>query len=181
MWYLRDKNYFNNHPLTQSIFYSSYTIIEFLFFSFYLYKSLHTRIFRISIQFSIALFILIAFFNIYNTLKLNGKEVIDSIPIATSSIILIIFSILYLFEEIQNPKVNFIYNKSSFWIIIGIMIYFSGTFFLFLQYSDLSNTDQDNFWIINLICIILKNIFFSIAFTLSEKENQDQGFTSSIN
>lgn len=149
------------------ILYALYTIFEFIFFGFYLYKIIKYKNFKISLWITSILFLLIAFVNLYQIIfsKIRS-QLIDSIPVSTSAILLIIFSILFLFQEIQTPKIGFIYSSPKFWIVVGIMIYFSGTFFYFLQYSDLSNTDQDNYWTINLLCIILKNIFFSISFLL---------------
>ncbi|MCF1714020.1 hypothetical protein L0U88_05160 [Flavihumibacter sp. RY-1] len=117
------------------------------------------------------IFFIVAFVNIYKNFVQNSLS-LDTIPIAVSSIILIIGSIAYFFEQIQTPEVSFIYSKPSFWVVVGIMIYFSGTFFLFLQYENLSDTDKKTFWIINMFCLILKNIFFSISFILKPENQQ---------
>ncbi|WP_290791088.1 hypothetical protein [Flavihumibacter sp. UBA7668] len=125
---------------------------------------------RILLIFSI-IFLIVAVGNLIIGYRSNSPE-FDSVPIAVSSIILITGSITYFFESIQNPNITFIYSKPSFWVVVGIMIYFSGTFFLFLQYDNLSQQERVNFWIINMICFVLKNIFFSISFTLKPENQQ---------
>jgi hypothetical protein len=171
------------YPNTRPILYALFTIIEFLLLSYYLYNCLKHNKFKRSLIFSGIIFSITALINLFLIVSSNSKSIlIDTIPISTSALLLIVFSILYLFEEIQTPKVEFIYANPQFWVIIGIMIYFSGTFFFFLQFSELSKDDQSNFWIINLICIILKNIFFSISFLLpyhkqSENSIKDNYFS----
>lgn len=168
MSYLPSIHLFERTPQAETILFAFFTVIEYLLLAYYLYISLNNKIFKRVLISSSIIFLASAFITLYSNLFLNkGQPTFDSIPVAISALILIIFCILYLFEKIQNPEIDFIYSKPSFWIVVGIMIYFSGTFFLFLQYANLSDQEQENFWIINLICIILKNTLFSISFTLS--------------
>lgn len=161
----------NNYPKTDFYLLSTYTIIEYILLSTYLYILFRKKLLkRVLIIFSI-FFLIISIGNLIFINHLAPGE-IDSIPLAVSSLILISGSIIYFFESIQNPDVTFIYSKPSFWVVVGIMIYFSGTFFLFLQYENLSEIDKENFWIINMICFILKNIFFSISFILKPENQQ---------
>jgi hypothetical protein len=149
---------------------STYTIIEYILLSSYLYILIKKKILKkVLIVFSI-IFLIVSLGNLIFIKEIIPGE-IDSIPLAISSIILISCSLVYFFETIQTPEISFIYSKPSFWVVVGIMIYFSGTFFLFLQYENLSDTDKKTFWIINMFCLILKNIFFSISFIL-KPENQ---------
>ncbi|KYP14681.1 MAG: hypothetical protein A1D16_09790 [Flavihumibacter sp. CACIAM 22H1] len=162
---------FPNIPNKDFLLLSTFTIIEYIILASYLYILLKTLILkRLLLVFSLV-FLLVAIGNIIIGFRSNSLE-FDTVPIAVSSIILISGSITYFFESIQNPNITFIYSKSSFWVVVGIMIYFSGTFFLFLQYDNLSQQERANFWTINLICFVLKNIFFSISFTLKPENQQ---------
>lgn len=163
--------FFQNFPKIDFIFLSIYTIIEYILLSVYIYNLLRNKILKNVLLLLSVLFLVVAFGNLMYSYNLKSSE-IDSIPLAISSLILISGSIIYFFETIQNPEITFIYSKPSFWVIVGIMIYFSGTFFLFLQYENLSENDKENFWIINMICFILKNIFFSISFILKPENQQ---------
>lgn len=166
MWRLRASGYFDRHGTTQAILYSLFTIIEFSFLAYYLYSTFVGQRYKKALLSAGILFCVVALINLYLvvTSKTIPDELFDRIPIASSAIILMIFCILSLFEELQLPKIGFIYSTSKFWIIIGIMIYFAGTFFFFLQYDELSVNEQNNFWAINLISMTLKNIFFAISF-----------------
>lgn len=150
---------------------STYTIIEYILLLSYIYLTLRRILLKRLLLVLSIIFIIVAVSNIVQSYKVKSSD-LDSIPIAVSSLILIIGSILYFFETIQKPEIGFIYSKPSFWVVVGIMIYFSGTFFLFLQYENLSTEEKDNFWIINIICFILKNIFFSISFILKPENQQ---------
>lgn len=157
---------------------ASFTIIEYLFFAYFLYSSLHNTKNKKALMIGSAVFLIAAVLNIYITFTSSSARIqtFDTLTVSVSAITLIIFCLIFLFEKIQKPDIGFIYAKKSFWVVVGIMIYFSGTFFLFLQYSELSEQEQENFWIINWFCIILKNIFFAIAFYLpeeSEKSTED--------
>lgn len=174
--YLRVFDIIEHYPKLEIIILSVFTLFEFLFFSLYFYLSFKSNKKKSIIKLSTIVFTIIVITNLYLNIRDSNKETFDSIPISISAITLIIYSIFYLFDKMQNPEIGFIYSTSNFWIVVGIMIYFSGTFFLFLQYSTLSNQEQESFWIINLICIILKNIFFAIAFYLpKEKEDSMPG------
>lgn len=162
---------FQNFPKIDFIFLSIYTIIEYTLLSVYIYNLLRNKLLKNVLLILSALFLAVAIGNLVYSYQLKSSE-IDSIPLAISSLILISGSLIYFFETIQNPEITFIYSKPSFWVIVGIMIYFSGTFFLFLQYENLSEHDKETFWIINMICFILKNIFFSISFILKPENQQ---------
>lgn len=154
----------------EAIIVASFTILEYFFFALFLYLSLNNNRNKKALQLGSIIFGISAILNLYSNLHSSSKiEVFDTLTVSISAISLIVFCLVFLFEKIQKPEIGFIYAKKSFWIVIGIMIYFSGTFFLFLQYSELSEKEQENFWIINWFCIIIKNIFFAIAFYLQEE------------
>lgn len=151
--------------------FSFFTIVEFICLSYYINSLLSNRKIKIFLLIGAVIFGFVALFNLYKNFIAKSPS-LDTVPIAVSSIVLISGSIFYLFETIQKPEISFVYSKQSFWVVVGIMIYFSGTFFLFLQFDSLSRQDQISFWTINQICFVLKNIFFSISFTLKPENQQ---------
>lgn len=137
-----------------------FTIAEFTMLAvfFYLsYSSLQLKRF-ILVATPIVLIILIV-----NFLRSNRTD-FDSVSASIESIALIIFSIIYFFEEINKPQPYLIYSSPNFWIIIAILIYMSSTLFLFIIANNLSTQERDKYWIINKISSILTNIIFCIAF-----------------
>lgn len=91
---------------------------------------------------------------------------IDSIPIGIETLLILIFSFLYFYEQ-MNDETTYVYNKFSFWIVFGMMIYLSGSFFIYIYGSHLPNEkDIASYWIVTNIVSVLKNIFFTIAIVI---------------
>jgi hypothetical protein len=149
---------------------SLFTLIEYSLFSLYYYFLIDSRKFKrfvylISVPFY-ALVLLNFFF-------LGRSKQFDALPASAEAFIIIIYCIYYFYEQLNKPQVTFIYSTFHFWISIGIFIYMAGTFVLFVQSSMLSDNERNNFWIINLISNILKNILFSISFIIPSKPSNN--------
>lgn len=105
--------------------YRLFTIIEFSLLSIYLFKELISPDYRMFIKISSIIFVSFVLFDIL-TGDLNE---FDSIPTGVESILILSSSLLLLYERIiKNEE----YNVSSIWIAIGLVLFFSGTFFLFI-------------------------------------------------
>lgn len=156
------------------IFYllSAFTIIEYSIFSFVLYTILENKIFRKIIIFSSIAFYIFTFIY-FITVK---ETSFDSLPASIEAILIVAYSIFYLFDQMNKPQVMFIYQEPTFWFIVGFIIYFSGTLFLFIQASHLDREIRNNFWKINLFLNIAKNILFAVAF--STKKSKSLQFSS---
>ncbi len=114
--------------------YRLFTIIEFFLLSIYLFKELISSNYRTFIKISSLIFSLFVIFDIA-TGTLNE---FDSIPTGVESILILSSSVLLLYERIIK---NEDYNVSSIWISIGLVLFFSGTFFLFiLSESNFNNS-----------------------------------------
>ena len=89
----------------------------------------------------------------------------DSFAIGIESIIILILCIYYLYLEIKESDSLLIYSTFNFWVIITFLIYFSGTFFLYIMtentYHDIAF--QKLYLVINSCFSILKNILLCVA------------------
>jgi hypothetical protein len=106
--------------------------------------------------------IFIVFITIYYfTAKANT---IDSIPIGFETILILIYSFYYLYEETNDPTNLFIYSAYPFWAILGFMIYLSGSFFIYI----FANQTQEalKYWYFTNIFSTLKDIFIIIGILL---------------
>jgi hypothetical protein len=161
-----------NHRVIIYYLLSAFTIIEYSVFSYVLYTILENRIFRSIIIISSIIFYIFTF------AYLISVEVVsfDSLPASIEAILIVAYSIFYLFDQMNKPQVMFIYQEPTFWFIVGFIIYFSGALFLFIQASHLNREIRDNFWKINLFLNIAKNILFAIAF--STKKSKTLQFSS---
>jgi hypothetical protein len=60
----------------------------------------------------------------------DDKKSFDSLPASVESILIVAYSIFYLFDQMNKPQIIFIYQEPNFWFVVGFIIYFSGTLFL---------------------------------------------------
>jgi len=160
-----------NHRPTRVFLYSSFTLFEFILFTSAIYLTILSKPFKlfiigISTCFTIFIFI----YNLY--VKVVG---IDSIPIGMEAIIILIFSFYYLYEQMKDPENLFVYSRFSFWVVLGIMLYLAGCFFIYIYASRLEDKEVGKYWIFTNIFSILKNIFFTIAIFLNTSEKSNSG------
>lgn len=140
-------------------FYSAITLFEYSLFCCFLLLIIKNNIVKRYILFSIFAF---ALFHISYT-YLSPNLYFDSIPIGIETILILIFSIYFLYEQINNPQIIFIYNNYRFWIIAGFMIYLSGSFFIYILAYYIPRSQLAFYWQFIDIFLILKNIFFTIG------------------
>lgn len=151
---------------------SIFTIIEYSIFSYFLYSVIDNKIFRTIILVSTVGFFLFAIYYFFNS-KYNS---FDSLSASIGSILIVAYCIFYLFDQLNKPQVMFIYQDPSFWFVVGLMVYLSGTLFLFIQANELDAQVRKDFWKINLFANITKNILFAIAFSTKKSNSIIQSF-----
>ena len=150
---------------------SLFTIIEYLCFSAVIFLLMNSSVFKRIIIYITPLFII---YSIYQYL-IASSYIIDSLTITIENIIILSFCILFFFEQISKPEVTFIYFSYKFWLVLAILIYSTGTFFLFMYSSTMSNEQWEDWSLINSVFSILKNAFFSIAIIM-KKDNSDNNY-----
>jgi hypothetical protein len=143
-------------------FYAIFTIVEYSLLTIFLYQSIQdSRAKYVPIIGSIPFFV-VAFINF-----LHGKTSnFDSLPASVEAILIIIYSLLFLYGRIKDPSILFVYNTKKFWVVSAFFIYFSSTLFLFLFAGDFTKQEHKNYWYINDLFDTIKNILFCIAFIM---------------
>lgn len=156
---------FKKHHGSQFFLLSTFTVIEYILFAYFLFHSLENKLIK-----NIILIVSVIFLG-YTTYHFfyHSKSSFDSIPASVESLIIISFCVYYFYEQIKIPSVGIIYSTYPFWAIVGMLIYLSGTLFLFLYVASLENANDFTNWYINNVLNIIKNIFFAIAFSMSKK------------
>jgi hypothetical protein len=144
--------------------YRLFTIIEFIVLSVYLIKELNSDKSKLFIKISGIVFGLFVLFDLL-TGTLNE---FDSIPTGVESILILCSSLLVLYERIiKNEE----YNVSSIWISVGLVLFFSGTFFLFIlsesNFNDSAFSQTYSFILASFK--IISYILFSIGIALDNK------------
>jgi len=151
---------------------SLFTVVEFCILAWILYKLNTSRLRRIIISICATGFILFCIITYFTSLK---QLSFDSLPASIEAILLLIFCIFYFYEQLTMIVSAPIYQSNSFWIVFSIMVYTSLSFFLFLQSSITPFQIIDNYWDINLVSNILKNIIFAIAFVIKSETPTNRG------
>jgi len=146
---------------------SIFSYIEYVLFSVYLALSINNQLVKSLIYVLIGLFTLFCGFYIYyNFYKGDFYSTIATIE----AIVLIVLSIVGLYDLIKQPDLFFIYSSSQFWIIVAFLFFLAGTFFLTIILENLSKVEANKYWSINLIFNTLKNMLFAIAFFIHKKK-----------
>ena len=151
-----------------------FTIVEYSFFCYFIYLIFPISFIKKSVLFFWAGFILLAFFDFIN---MKEKAVgFDSFAIGIESIIVLLLCVSYIFVQIKGSNNLFIYSTFNFWVVITFLIYFAGTFFLYLLTSSMSESVafQRQYFIINISFNILKNILLCVAMTMKSNDTVNE-------
>jgi hypothetical protein len=144
------------------IIFASYNIVQFSLFSLFFYLSFEQKKFKYITIAGAIVFYVIAIRTFSNT----GS---DSFSLSLASVFFIPYCILFLYEQMSDPKIIIVYNDKKFWIIIAFFLYFSGTLFLYIYISTLPEQERSKYWQINNFFEILKNILFCVSFIMKKK------------
>jgi hypothetical protein len=147
----------------QQIVFSYWTILQFTLFSFFFYASLKGHKVKYIPILGALIFYGVAIANFTN-------KRYDSISASLASVLIVTYCILLLYEEVKDPSSGFVYYDKKFWVIIAFFLYFSGTTFLYIYFSTLSDQQRTSYWIINNFFEILKNILFSVSFIMKKSD-----------
>ena len=165
--FLTDNSYdFLKRWVSDFYTYSIFTIVEYTLFALFLYLCFKEKVFKSILLLCSLVFYGIAFYTLFS----KRSAGFDSFSASLEAVFIIIYSILFLYEQIKDPMVFYVYFSKNFWIIIAFFIYFSSTLFLFIYAATFTTQEHQNYWGINFIFNILKNIFFSISFAMKKND-----------
>jgi hypothetical protein len=143
---------------------ASFTICEYTLFTLILYLFLKEKKFRYVPLIGSVFFYTLAIINFLT----KKSETFDSLSASSEAILIIIYCILFLYEQIKDQNIIYIYYTKSFWIIIAIFLYLSSTLFLFIYAATLTKQEHKSYWPINDVFNILKNILFCISIAMKK-------------
>lgn len=152
--------------------YASFTLIEYLLFSIFIISFTKNTLFRkvaiaLSTLFSLALPIY------YIT---TGQHFLDSVPIGIETILIILFSFYYFYEQMNDIENHYIYNRYHFWIVTGMIIYLSGSFFIYIFANHVERVLLYKYWFLTYIFYVIKNILFIIGVTIYGNQSKQKTF-----
>ena len=156
-------------PKVDYFLFGFYTIFEYSVFAYFIFLTIHNSFFRNLIK--IFSFFFVAFIVSYYIF--GSAQGIDSIPIGIETILLLIYSFYYFYEQINDITSSIlIYNKPTFWMIVGIMIYLGGSFFIYIFANLVEIEVLEKYWFLTYLFYILKNVLFFIGFLFYAKHSQ---------
>ncbi len=163
--------YFQSARLIDSanFLFAIFNIVEYSFLAYFFYiiaRKKKAKKIIIFIWISYSLFAALDF------VYFNNLKAFDSFTSGIESLIILLLCIYYLITEIRNSYTSAIYSTSNFWIVISFLIYFSGTFFLYIMAENtLHDTQYQKFYfVINNSFNILKNILLSVAMCMKTND-----------
>lgn len=163
------KVYFNSPFIASKIF----TAIEFGLVSIYLYPLI-----KLNIKNSIfILFSSLFAITIFTENILISNQNFDSISTGVSALLILILSIIHLFSRVSyNSNLEIFKIDASFLIVSSIIIYFSGTFFIYILTKNnfLDVNFRTSYSLINALVLIIRNLIIVIAFLKCLKPSLNQ-------
>jgi len=150
--------------------YTFFTLVEYLLFAYFLWLLIKSEPFK---KFMIGASIAYTIFLITYYITTTEFRSVDSLPIGVETILILVYSFYYLFEQLNEPGQVFIYAKYPFWIIAGLMLYLGGSFFIYIFANQVEKAVLDNYWTFTMIFYIIKNILFSIAILIHVKHKKN--------
>lgn len=152
-----------------------YTYLEYLSFASIFYLILKNKAYKKTIL------ILSCFFTVFEIahclLIKSGRT--DSIAIGVESILIFIYIFLFFWEALNNPKGEFIYSHYGFWMVIGLLIYLGGSFFINLLANSISKEEFDKYWYLNYIADTVKTLFFAIGLLIIASKTKKKAIQNS--
>jgi hypothetical protein len=158
------------HHIPPFYLYSFFSLVEYTLFALFLFLTYKQKTFK-----NILLVLSLIFYAvILSNLFRNNTEMgsFDSPSASLEAVLIIVYSILYLFEQVKDPSIFYIYYLKKFWIVLAFLIYFSSTLFLFLYATTFARPEAGTYWVINNIFDIIKNLLFVVSFTIKESKQQ---------
>jgi len=162
------------HKSYMFYFWATYTIVEYSLFAFFFYNTFRNKRTRYIPVIGTLLFYGIVSITFYQKSTRN----FDSLSASMEGILMIIYSIVFLYGQITSPEIIYVYNTKRFWIVIAIFLYFSSTLFLFLFAADIASPQYSSYWIINNLFEILKNTLFCISFAMKKNETKQNSLNN---
>lgn len=160
-------NFYLQYIRSSSFIYLIYafTILEYSFFCYFIYLAFNKNQIKKAIPFIWLGFVLFALIDLF---YINEGGGFDSFTSGIESIIILLLCVYYLFAQIKGSNNLLIYSTFDFWVVITFLIYFSGTFFLYLMTDKMmrSSNFQQLYFVINSSFNILKNVLLSVAMTM---------------
>jgi hypothetical protein len=138
---------------------------EFFFFYWFYHRCLHKRLHK---KYCVAFAAVSIVFRILEfTVWRDEKFSFSSLSYLVSSVFLIALMMLYLAQFMRSDNIIHYHRHFDFWVTLGLLVYYLGSFPLFAFYNYLHSVEPDFFfgyWRIQMFLNILMYLIFSFSF-----------------
>ena len=147
-----------------------FTIVEYTLIAAFLSYIINNKKYKKAILYLSIAFLFYCIFDFFN----SNFTSFDSSPTGISCILILTYSIFFLFEKINYPDSFFLYSTANFWIVVALIIFFAGTFFIYIfSQSNFSDPSFNSIYnLINSTFTILRNLLFAIAFLIKPDKSK---------
>ncbi|HEX5654662.1 MAG TPA: hypothetical protein VFX58_16410, partial [Chitinophagaceae bacterium] len=148
------------------VYLNLYTIVEYLFFAFFLWSAIQNTTFKKVIV------LLSGGFVIFQIIYFLTTEIVrlDSIPVGIETILVFIYIFFFLYEYFKSAKSSFINSHYCFWLSVGILIYLGGSFFFNILANHMLQEQVDDYWYFTYIAETIKNFLFIISISVASRQ-----------
>lgn len=144
--------------------YNAFVIVEFVFYLFVLKSVIFSPSVKGKMNWIIFFFILLSCTN----LIIVGKiETFQSVTYATGCLLIVIYSIFYFYELFNLPEFIDLLREPSFWIISGLLFYYTCTYPVMGMMNHLSRIPRLSYSTLEFLFTwtnVLLYLIFTIAF-----------------
>jgi drug/metabolite transporter (DMT)-like permease len=144
-----------------TVWFKVYTFLEFVCINYFFLKLLGKRYERI---FYAWLVVFVLVFIGLQVLWLNGGSAnTDSGLVILEILLVYVASIIWFKNTFTNMELTTLWESPAFYYVCGFVLYFSGTFFLFLMNDLVSKIEMSKHWNINVYLSLLLSIIIIIG------------------
>lgn len=146
------------------LIYNVLTLIQSLSIYYFFFLNIQSSLFR-----KILLLVTLTYFGawFFYFLKFGNIGYFNDID-NVANITILIICIYYYYEQIIKDNAAFVYNKPQFWIVTAFFIYSSGIFFLFLYLPSLNSLEQEKYYSLNYLFVIIRTILLSASMWMKD-------------
>lgn len=169
--------YTSEHDIHNLVIYNFLYIFQFYSYSLLFSKLLPSNFSKWFIR------IMAALFTIYIGVKIKSivfpNDIYNSYIPAFLSLSILLYCILYFNHQLGNMQTTFIYKTPWFWIVTGLLLYFSGSFLILLATNYFMFRAREyimNLWILTHLFDLIKNILIGIGFLFLNDKQWSKSF-----
>ena len=150
MYYEHRNNFF---------FYNVLLLIETILLYYFFHQVLKSLFLKKLLIFLGCIFIVFWTFSFFKF----GSKSYFSACINFENLSIFVLALFFYYEQIIVINSLFIYAESIFWVVTAYFIYSASTLFLFLYIPSLDSPDQEKYYLLNYIFIIMRTLLLSIS------------------